>query len=150
MGCVEGCFLYSRVHRGGWCRQFVVLWSVFCFGEIFVCIESSSSSFVYFYVMSVIVAVCFLLYRIRVYFVGCAWNRRIVDYLFLCTLYVLCVLCLWIFWTVRRMLCYMCYILVYIVFCFLDNCCCRLLAALNAIFKSVCLNGFVIRLIIGL
>jgi len=32
------------------------------------------------------------------------------------------------------------------LFCFLDNCCCKVLVALNAI----CLNRFVIRLIIGL
>ena len=37
-----------------------------------------------------------------------------------------------------------------VLFCFLDNCCCKVLVALNAIFKSVCLNRFMIRLIIGL
>ena len=36
------------------------------------------------------------------------------------------------------------------LFCFSDNCCCKVLVALNAIFKSVCLNRFVIRLIVGL
>ena len=72
MGCVEGCLLYSRVHRGGLCRQFVVMWSVFCVDEIFVCIGSPSSSYVNFYVMTLIVGACFLLSRIRVYFVGCA------------------------------------------------------------------------------
>jgi len=157
MGCVEGCLLYWRVHRGGWCHQFVVLWPVFCVGEIFACIGSPSCSYVYFYGMSLIVAACFLLSRFRVYFVGWAWHRRIGDYWFLSTLYVLCVLYLCICRTVRRMLCYKYYILIYIfrlgsyysVF-FLDNCCCKVLVTLNAIVKSIYLNRFVIRLIIGL
>jgi len=37
-----------------------------------------------------------------------------------------------------------------VLFCFLDNCCCKVLVALNATLKSVCLNRFVRRLIIGL
>jgi len=37
-----------------------------------------------------------------------------------------------------------------VLFCVSDNCCCKMSVALNAIFKSVCLNRFVIRLIIGL
>jgi len=37
-----------------------------------------------------------------------------------------------------------------LLFCFLDNCCCKVLVALNAIFRAVCLNMFVMRLIIGL
>jgi len=37
-----------------------------------------------------------------------------------------------------------------LLFSFSDNCCCKVSVALNAIFKSVCLNRFVIRLIIGL
>ena len=55
------------------------------------------------------------------------------------------------------MLCNTCYILVYIFHLgssysdfFFDNYCCKVLVAVNAIFKSVCLNRFVIRLIIGL
>jgi len=38
----------------------------------------------------------------------------------------------------------------FLLFCFSDNCCCRILVALKAIFKTVCLNRFVIRRIIGL
>jgi len=38
----------------------------------------------------------------------------------------------------------------FLLFCFSDNCCCKVLVALNAIFKPVCLNRFVIRLINGL
>jgi len=37
-----------------------------------------------------------------------------------------------------------------VLFCFSEYCCCKVLVALNAIFKSVCLNRFVIRLTIGL
>jgi len=38
----------------------------------------------------------------------------------------------------------------FLLVCFLDNCCCKVLVALNTIFKSVCLNRFVIRLIMRL
>ena len=37
-----------------------------------------------------------------------------------------------------------------VLFCFLDNCCCKMSVALNVIFKSVCLKRLAIRLIIGL
>jgi len=107
MGCTGGCLLYLRVRRGGWYRQFVVLWSVFCVGGIFTCIGSPNNSYVYFCDKFLIVAACLLLSRICVYFVGCALCRRIVDYWILCTLCAPCVLCLWIFQIVRRMLCYM-------------------------------------------
>jgi len=36
-----------------------------------------------------------------------------------------------------------------VLLCCLDNCCCKVLVALNAIFKSVCLNRFVIVLSLG-
>ena len=36
-----------------------------------------------------------------------------------------------------------------VLFCFSDNCCCKGLVALNAVFKSVCLNRFVIVLSLG-
>jgi len=38
----------------------------------------------------------------------------------------------------------------FLLFCFSDNCCCKVLVCPNAILKSVCLNRFVIRLIIRL
>ena len=114
MGCTGGCLLYVRVHRGGWYRQFVVLWSVFCVGGISACIGSPNYSYVCFCDMFLIVAAYLLLSCIRGYFVGCALRRRIVDYWILCTLCAPCVLCLWIFHTVRRMLCYMHCISVYI------------------------------------
>ena len=44
--CAEGYLLYSQVHRGGLCQHFVVLRKVICDGEIFACIETSSSSYV--------------------------------------------------------------------------------------------------------
>jgi len=34
----------------------------------------------------------------------------------------------------------------FLLVCFLDNCCCRVLVALNAIFKSECLNRLVCAL----
>jgi len=99
LGCTGGCLLYFRVRREGWYRQFVVLWSVFCVGGIFACIGFRNNSYVYFYDMFLIVAVCLLLSRTRIYFVGYALPRRIVDYWILCTLSSSCVLCLWIFKT---------------------------------------------------
>jgi len=114
MGCTGEWLLYLRVCKGGWYRQFVVLWSVFCVGWIFAWIGSPNISYENFCDTFLIVAACLLLSRIHVYFVGCALRRRIVDYCILCTLCAPCVLCLWIFQTVRRMLCYMYCISVYI------------------------------------
>jgi len=84
MGCKEGCMLYLRVRRGGWYRQFVVLWSVFCVGGIYSRIGSPNNSYVYFCDMFLIFAACLLFFRIRVCFVGCALHRWIVDYWILC------------------------------------------------------------------
>jgi len=114
MGCTGGCLLHLRVRRGGWYRQFVVLWSVFCVGGIFARIESPNNSYVYFCDMFLIVAACLLLSRIHVCFVGCALHRQSVDNWILCTICSPCVLCLWIFQTVWRMLCYMYCISLYI------------------------------------
>jgi len=85
MGCVGGYLLYSQVRRGGWCRRFVVLWSVFCVGGIFPCIGSLSSSYAYSYDMSLIVAACLLLSRIRVYFVRCTNSCFIISLLYTST-----------------------------------------------------------------
>ena len=104
--------------------------------------------------MSLIAAACFLSSRIRVYFVGCAWHRRIADYSYV----PLCSLCLTPMdflacptYALLHVLHFSLYIpLGLVLFCFSDNCCCKVLVALNAIFISVCLNRFVIRLIIRL
>jgi len=98
----------------------------------------SQQFIVYFYDMSLLFATCFPLSRNRVYFVGCAWQCGLFV-----LMYLICSLCLMSMdlpdcptYALLHVLNFSLYVpFGFLLFCFLYNCCCKVLVTLNATFK---------------